>query len=117
MPTMRPRAIQKGGRRMIPFAVPSPLNAQRLLLIASLCFGSAAVVASGTVERPADQRAANGEATDCDRAAASEFDAGSPVAGTPFKKIDPNVAIPACLEAVSKAPDSARANFELGRAY
>ena len=54
---------------------------------------------------------------DCDRYAASEFDKQSPVPGRPFAKIDPKLAIPACLEAVSKAPDSVRFNFQLGRAY
>jgi TPR repeat protein len=56
-------------------------------------------------------------ATDCDRLAGSDFDKQSPVAGIAFSKIDPKAAIPACLEAVSKNPDSPRLNFELGRAY
>jgi hypothetical protein len=56
-------------------------------------------------------------AADCDRYAASEFDRESPVKGTPFSKIDPKLAIPACLAAVEKSPESARLNFELGRAY
>jgi hypothetical protein len=55
--------------------------------------------------------------TDCDRDAASDFDRESPVAGIAFARIDPKIAIPACLEALSKEPDSARLNFELGRAY
>jgi TPR repeat protein len=55
--------------------------------------------------------------TDCDRYAASDFDRQSPVAGIAFNKIDPKLAIPACLDAVSKNPDSARLNFQLGRAY
>jgi TPR repeat protein len=56
-------------------------------------------------------------ANDCDRAAASDFDKQSPVAGVPFARIDPKVAIPACLEALANDPDSPRLNFELGRAY
>ena len=56
-------------------------------------------------------------ANDCDRAAASDFDKQSPIPGIAFNQIDPKVAIPACLDAVAKNPDSARLNFELGRAY
>jgi TPR repeat protein len=56
-------------------------------------------------------------ATDCDRLAASDFDKQRTVPGVAFSKIDAKAAIPACLEALSKNPDSARLNFELGRAY
>jgi TPR repeat protein len=55
--------------------------------------------------------------TDCDLYAASDFDIQSPVLGTPFNRIDPKLAIPACIEALSNDPNSARLNFQLGRTY
>jgi TPR repeat protein len=79
------------------------------LLIASL-YGAAE-------PRAAFAQAESPPANDCDRAAASDFDKQSPIPGIAFSQIDPKVAIPACLEAVAKNPDSARLNFELGRAY
>jgi TPR repeat protein len=89
---------------------PSPLRqgARTVLLALALCgLGACPVLA----QEPA------GGVTDCDRYAASEFDKEAPVKGTPFAKIDPKVAIPACIDAVAKAPDSVRLNFQLGRAY
>jgi TPR repeat protein len=53
--------------------------------------------------------------TDCDRYAASEFD--STQRGVPFEQIIPNIAVPACEDAVRTYPDSARLLYELGRAY
>ena len=63
------------------------------------------------------QSQAQAAASDCDLYAASDYDAHSPVLGTPFDKIDPKLAIPACIEALSKDSNSARLNFQLGRAY
>jgi TPR repeat protein len=101
------------------------LKASRGVWIAALCCGVGSPAASAQTQSPSDansrESAARPEsaivATDCDRYAASDFDKQSPVVGIPFDKIDPKMAIPACLEAVSKDPDSARLNFELGRAY
>ena len=80
------------------------------LLIASLYGAAAPRLALAQAEPPAP-------ATDCDRAAASDFDKQSPIPGIAFNQIDPKAAIPACLDALAKNPDSARLNFELGRAY
>lgn len=55
--------------------------------------------------------------TYCDRYAASEFDDESPVIGLPFNRINPRSSVPACRDALSKNPNSARLNYEMGRAY
>jgi hypothetical protein len=55
--------------------------------------------------------------TYCDRYAASELDGQSLVIGLPINRVDPRAAIPACLDAVAKHPDSARLTYMLGRAY
>lgn len=95
-----------------------------VMLVAALCCGAgpggALAQTAAAPEVNSREAVAQPEpqvVTDCDRAAASDFDKQSPTVGTPFNKIDPKIAIPACLEAVSKDPDSARLNFELGRAY
>jgi TPR repeat protein len=93
-------------RRSMKPALRAIVRPAAALALAALCSS----VALAQAEPPA-------AATDCDRLAASDFDKQSPVAGIAFSKIDPKAAIPACLEALSKNPDSARLNFELGRAY
>lgn len=80
-----------------------------VLLTTGLCWSGWLHAASAESEPAAP--------TDCDRAAASDFDKQSPVSGIPFDKIDPKVAIPACIEALSRDPGSARLNYELARAY
>jgi TPR repeat protein len=86
------------------------LKKQIPFLIAALCCSAAPRLALAQTE-------ASSVVTDCDRAAASDYDKQSPAAGVPFNEIDPKVAIPACIEAVARNPDSARLRFELGRAY
>jgi TPR repeat protein len=96
-----------------------------LAWLAAACCGAglrvgAAQTASAPDANPPEAAArpeAQAVVTDCDRYAASDFDRQSPAPGIPFNRIDPKIAIPACLEALSKSPDSARLNFELGRAY
>jgi tetratricopeptide (TPR) repeat protein len=55
--------------------------------------------------------------TDCDRYAASEVDEQRKGSGILFNNVDPELAIPACLEAVSRYPNTARFIYQLGRAY
>lgn len=88
-------------------------NVARALQIAVLACG----VAAAQTARASDAAASEPGANDCDRAAASDFDKQNPIAGVAFGKIDPKIAIPACLEAVTTYPDSPRLNFQLGRAY
>jgi TPR repeat protein len=97
-------------RRSTKSALKGMVRPAAALVTAALCSSASPGVALAQAEPPA-------AATDCDRLAASDFDKQSPVAGIAFSKIDPKAAIPACLEALSKNPDSARLNFELGRAY
>ena len=85
-----------------------------------LCAASAqgATTASAPApQAPAAQLDLQGHVTFCDRYAASEFDVQSPVVGLPFNRIDPKAAIPACREALSADPHSARLSYQLGRAY
>jgi TPR repeat protein len=89
------------------------LNVARALRIVAVACGMAAA----HVALASDAAAPVPDANDCDRAAASDFDKQSPVAGVAFGKIDPKIAIPACLAAIAKYPDSPRLNFQLGRAY
>ncbi|WP_158813899.1 tetratricopeptide repeat protein [Methylocapsa sp. S129] len=84
-----------------------------IVWVAASCGAGLHIAIAQTANSPEPQAAV----TDCDRDAASDFDKMSPVAGIPFSKIDPKTAIPACLDAVAKNPDSARLNFQLGRAY
>jgi TPR repeat protein len=55
----------------------------------------------------------------CDQVAANPFDNARPVgvAGVGFEKIVPEMAIGACEEAATAAPDDARIAMQLGRAY
>jgi TPR repeat protein len=55
--------------------------------------------------------------TDCDTYAASDVDPERKAEGVPLDKVEPAKAIPACLEALSQHPNSARFQFQLGRAY
>jgi hypothetical protein len=56
-------------------------------------------------------------ATACDRYAATDQSIGGAATGVPLDKIDPRLAIPACLEAVSQYPETIRFLFQLGRSY
>jgi TPR repeat protein len=53
----------------------------------------------------------------CDTDAAHPFDPGRLGLGQPFEKIDASKAIPNCIDALARYPDSARLQFQLGRAY
>ena len=55
--------------------------------------------------------------TDCDTYAASDRDSQRKAPGVSLAKLNPDLAIPACEDAVRKFPDIARLNFQLGRAY
>jgi len=55
--------------------------------------------------------------TDCDKLAASPADPQRKVAGILIEKINPDLAISACVTAVHQYPTAARLNFQLGRAY
>lgn len=62
--------------------------------------------------------AADDAAMQCDTLAASPYDPATPAGtGVPFAKIDADAAIAACAEAVKAAPDDARRQAQLGRAY
>jgi hypothetical protein len=82
---------------------------------ALMCFFGA--LAASAQMAPARDAQSRNPGVYCDRYAGSEFDAQNLTAGVPFDRIDPKTAIPACLEAIAKNPDSARLNFQLGRAY
>jgi FOG: TPR repeat, SEL1 subfamily len=55
--------------------------------------------------------------TDCDVFAASDLDPKRKGAGLPFDKIDPEKAIPACVDALSGYPNITRFQYQLGRAH
>jgi uncharacterized protein len=55
--------------------------------------------------------------TACDSYAASPLDPQRKAAGIPEEKINPVLAIPACLSALRSFPDSPRFKYQLGRAY
>jgi len=55
--------------------------------------------------------------TDCDAYAASDSDPKRKGAGIPFDQINPQRAIPACLDALRDYPNSARFQYQAGRAY
>jgi uncharacterized protein len=59
----------------------------------------------------------NAPATDCDTYGASPLDPHRVTAGVPILKLNPDLAIPACEEAVRRYPDSTRLAFQLGRAH
>jgi hypothetical protein len=56
-------------------------------------------------------------ATDCDVYAASPLDPHRKAAGVPEDKLNPPIAIQACVTAVRTFPSSPRLNYQLGRAY
>jgi TPR repeat protein len=55
--------------------------------------------------------------TACDTFAASDQDTNQAAAGVPLDKVDPALAIPACLDALSRYPQNMRFVFQLGRSY
>ena len=55
--------------------------------------------------------------TECDKYAGSNYDPRIKDAGVATEKIDPKIAIPACLDAVSHYPQTSRFLYHLGRAY
>jgi TPR repeat protein len=55
--------------------------------------------------------------TDCDTYAASPFDPAHKTGGVPSEKLNPDLAVPACENAVRRYPNSNRLIFQLGRAY
>lgn len=54
--------------------------------------------------------------TDCDVFAASDLDPKRKGAGLPFDKVDPEKAIPACVDSLSGYPNTTRFQFQLARA-
>jgi TPR repeat protein len=93
------------------------------ILIASLYWSHSSIQAHAQTASGADTNSRESAAqtppiaTDCDRYAASDFDRQSPTPGIPFNKIDAKIAIPACVEALSRDPTSTRLTYQLGRAY
>jgi TPR repeat protein len=75
------------------------------LVFLSLIFGNVAALAE------------DAPPTDCDTYAASNLDPQRRGAGVPLNKVDFAKAIPACLDALSHYPNSARFQYQLGRAY
>ncbi len=57
-----------------------------------------------------------GEATDCDRLAASPYDPARIAPGVAFAALDAPAAVAACRAALAAAPDTPRLAFQLGRA-
>jgi tetratricopeptide (TPR) repeat protein len=55
--------------------------------------------------------------TDCDKYAASDFDQQRKGTGIAAIKVNPNLAIPACEDAVQNYPNTNRFLFQLGRSY
>jgi tetratricopeptide (TPR) repeat protein len=55
--------------------------------------------------------------TDCDKYAANSLDPRAKGMGIDFEKIDPKIAIPACIDALGRYPRISRFQFQLGRAY
>jgi TPR repeat protein len=55
--------------------------------------------------------------TACDTHAASSLDPQRKAAGIPDEKINPALAIPACVSALRSFPNSPRLKYQLGRAY
>lgn len=55
--------------------------------------------------------------TDCDRYAASDSDKQRVGPGIAPDKLDPTLAIPACIEATTSHPNAVRFVYQLGRAY
>src|ERR1700692_3803959 len=76
-----------------------------LIACLSLMFGNIAVLAE------------DAPPTDCDTYAASDVDPQRKGEGVPLDKVDATKAIPACLDALSHYPNSARFQYQLGRAY
>jgi TPR repeat protein len=55
--------------------------------------------------------------TPCDTYAAHKSDPDRETSGISWSKLDPEIAIPACEDAVAKYPDDPRLIFQLGRSY
>src|SRR5262249_15266834 len=62
-------------------------------------------------------RAQDAPTTSCDTYAASPLDPQHKGVGVPEEKINPALAIPACLSALRSFPNSPRLKYQLGRAY
>ena len=59
----------------------------------------------------------NAPLTDCDKYAASDVDKNRNATGIAIEKVDPKLAIPACLEALQRYPNSVRFIYQLARGY
>jgi predicted aspartyl protease len=55
--------------------------------------------------------------TDCDKYAASDTDPKAKTPGVPLEKVNPALAVPACMTAVQEFPNNPRLLFQLGRSY
>jgi TPR repeat protein len=86
----------------------------RIIAAISLAAFSAVASTSGSGTPLQTQ---NAPATDCDTYGASPLDPHRVTAGVGVLKLNPDLAIPACEEAVRRYPDSTRLAFQLGRAY
>ncbi len=73
--------------------------------------GAIAIVCSGLV-----MPAWAGEATDCDRLAASPYDPARLAPGVSYQALDAAAAVAACRDDLARWPDQPRVAFQLGRA-
>lgn len=73
------------------------------------------IQAGPTTSSQASQ-ADNAPATMCDTAAAFPYDNGRQAQGVGFNALNPSVAIPQCVDAIARYPNSGRLHFQLGRA-
>lgn len=76
-----------------------------------ICLSLVAIV-SITLHDPAHGQVSP---TECDRLAASDLDHERMSAPVPLKDIDPNLAVPACVEAVAHSSETLRFVYQLGR--
>src|SRR5262249_6974822 len=70
----------------------------------------------GTAQLPSDSTE-DTSVTECDTYSASPLDPYRKSHGVPEDKLNPSIAIPACVSAVRIFPSSPRLNYQLGRAY
>jgi hypothetical protein len=103
---------------MRPQAFIAPLGGTAVVLLKIARVGAATVFTFVLVS-PAFPQDPQGATLACDRAAVSPTEKNRPfgVPGVFFASIDPKIAIPACQEAASAAPENPRILFQLGRAY
>lgn len=73
------------------------------------------VIVLGSYGMRFSARAEDSEVTECDKFAASDLDFQRNSRPIALKDIDSNLAIPACMKAVSEQPENQRLTYQLGR--